>query len=72
MTLKPNRESERMIGLCEFIDRKLSGKLPDGYMMIDNDCWTYCISADEQFDVDITEPALLDGLTALGVKWERV
>ncbi len=57
--------------ICEFVKRKLSGDLPDGVMMIDNDCWIYCITADEQFEVDVEVPALLEALTELGIKWER-
>lgn len=56
----------------EFIRRKLSGDLPDGQMMIDNDCWIYCVSADERFEVDVSEPGLLEALTAWGIEWERV
>lgn len=60
------------MNLQEFIEQKLSGNLPDGQMMIDNDCWIYLVSADEQYEIDITEPGLLEALTAWEVKWERV
>lgn len=58
--------------LKELIERKLSSNLPDGEMMIDNDCWIYCVSAEEQYDIDITESGLLEVLTAWGIKWEKV
>lgn len=60
------------MNLQEFIEQKLSGNLPDGQMMIDNDCWIYLVSADEQYEIDITEPGLLEALSAWGIKWERV
>ncbi len=61
-----------MMHIQEFIKRKLSGDLPDGTIMIDNDCWIYAISADEQFEIDVTEPGLLEALTAWGIAWEWV
>lgn len=60
------------MNIQELVKRKLSGDLPDGQMMIDNDCWIYLINADEQFEIDITEPGLLDALSDWGIEWERV
>ena len=60
--------------LKDFIDLKLSGQLPEGQMIVDNDNWQYCPADEskEPISIDPTEPAMLDSLKAWGITWEHI
>ena len=61
-----------MMTLNELFRRAREGEA-NGCVMIDNDSWTY-LNPDggQQYDIDITQPALLALLTSYGIRWEHV
>ena len=70
---------DRTVSIAEFIDRKQTGKLPEGCVYLDNDSWTFVpddvgddVGDDDagRLEIDCSD---IEGLfTAFGIKSEWV